>query len=317
MTTPPYTNGSWMMVLPALVSGSELILTAKFDTQEVFDVAAKHAPTHAFFVPTQFQALVDARDYSARLFEPFRCLITAGAPMPEKLKQRILEDAPGRLYELWGLTEVVATINSPWELHDFSNSVGRPLPFSEIRLIDESEQEIVLPGTGEIVARSQSQMLGYWVQPALNEAIRWLDRDGNSFMRTGDVGEIDAQGRLYIRGRIKDMIISGGINVYPADIEDRLREHPAVGDAAVISVADDKWGETPVAFVRLRENAQTDGPSIIEWSKDRLAKFQRLSDVVVSEADFPRNTLGKVLKNDLRDQYESFAKRRRDKGAGI
>ena len=314
LTTPPYTNGSWMMVLPSLVSGSELILASKFDVDDVFDVVAMHAPTHAFFVPTQFQALVEAKSYSNDVFAPFRCLITAGAPMPEKLKQQILADAPGRLYELWGLTEVVATISSPWELHDSSNSVGRPLPLSEIRLIDEDENEIDLPGTGEIVARSQYQMVGYWRQPELNASIQWTSSDGTSFMRTGDIGEIDAQGRLYIRGRIKDMIISGGINVYPADIEDKLREHPAISDAAVIGIADEKWGETPVAFVRLRQGSDDTPENILHWSKSHLAKFQRVSDIIVSADDFPRNTLGKVLKNQLRDHYHALVIDRKTKG---
>lgn len=314
LTTPPYTNGSWMMVLPSLISGSELILASKFDVDDVFDVVAKHAPTHAFFVPTQFQALVDSKQYSSEVFSPFRCLITAGAPMPVKLKQQILADAPGRLYELWGLTEVVATISSPWELHESANSVGRPLPLSEIRLIDEDDCEIDLPGTGEIVARSQYQMIGYWGQPELNASIQWIGRDGASFMRTGDIGEIDAQGRLYIRGRIKDMIISGGINVYPADIEDKLREHPAISDAAVIGVADEKWGEVPVAFVRLRAGSDDTPESMLHWSKAHLAKFQRISEIIASADDFPRNTLGKVLKNDLRDQYRALVTSRETKG---
>ncbi|NIB44913.1 acyl--CoA ligase [Pseudomaricurvus alkylphenolicus] len=305
LSTPPYTNGSWMMVLPALVTGSTVVLMKNFDLSNFFALTERHKPTHAFIVPTQFQMIVEYPEYTPSLFDSFECMITAGAPMPPTLKQQVMADAPGRLYELWGLTEVVATVITPEQMQEKADSVGRALPLSEIRLIGEDDREVNLPGTGEIVARSAYQMMGYWNRAEQNADIQWTADDGSTFMRTGDIGEIDEQGFLYIRGRVKDMIISGGINVFPVDIENVLRNHPALQDATVIGVPHQKWGETPVAYVRCNGNSNLDKQELLEWANDRLSKFQRLSDIVLFLSDFPRNTLGKVLKNELRSLYRA------------
>ena len=304
LTTPPYTNGSWMVVLPAFFTGAHVCLEPGFNVERFFTQCRTVKPTHAFIVPTQFQMIVDAPGFSPSIFESFHCMITAGAPMPADLKNKILDWAPDSLFELWGLTEVVATVIYPHEILTLRDSVGRALPFSELKLIDTHDREVVLPGSGEIVARSIYQMEGYWNRPKLNQEIQWFDQNGQSFMRTGDIGEIDEDGYLHIRGRVKDMIISGGLNVFPVDIEEVLRGHPRIEDAAVIGVPHKKWGETPVAYV-IADDPGIDTGDLIAWANDRLSKFQRLSDAVISVGDFPRNTLGKVLKRELIDDYTS------------
>ena len=302
VSTPPYTNGSWIMLLPALVTGASVFLTPRFESGTFQDACRSWKPTHAFIVPTQFQMLFEWKGFDTSCLESYKCMLTAGAPMPPEMKIRIMQAAPNRLYELWGLTEVAATFLRPDEMVKRPDSVGRALPLSEIRLIDNSDREVPTPGVGEIVARSCYQMVRYWGAPELNKEILWKSSDGISFMRTGDVGEFDAEGYLYIRGRVKDMIISGGLNVFPIDIENTLRTHDAITDAAVIGVPDTKWGEVPVAFVRF-VGSDLDTQEVLRWANDRLSKFQRLVDVVLMQADFPRNTLGKVLKGELAHSY--------------
>ncbi|MEQ8261932.1 class I adenylate-forming enzyme family protein [Pseudohaliea sp.] len=306
VSTPPYTNGSWMIILPALATGACIFLSRGFEVERFLATCSEWGPTHAFIVPTQFQLLFDSGLYRPELMESFSCMITAGAPMPPAMKARLMAELPDRLYELWGLTEVAATVIRPDEMLQRPDSVGRALPLSEFRLIDESGSEVAKPGIGEIVARSRYQMARYWGGGDLNEGIRWESEDGKSFMRTGDIGEFDELGYLYIRGRVKDMIISGGLNVFPIDIENTLRTNDAVTDAAVIGVPDPKWGEVPVAFVRSElEELDTDG--VREWANGRLSKFQRLQKVVHWRSDFPRNTLGKVLKRELVEVFMASA----------
>ena len=144
-------------------------------------------------------------------------------------------------------------------------------------------------------------MSGYWNRPDANREVVWTDGDGRHYIRTGDIGEFDAAGFLRLRGRKKDMLISGGLNVYPVDIEAVLLEHPAVDEVAVFGIDDVRWGEVPVAVVRLYHATSIDG--LAEWASDRLAKHQRLRDIRAWPSPFPRNTLGKVLKNQLRDAY--------------
>lgn len=303
VSTPPYTNGSWMILLPALVTGASVYLCKQFELATFLDTCRDWRPTHAFIVPTQFQMLFDWEGFDPNLMKSYECMITAGAPMPPSMKERIMRELPDRLYELWGLTEVAATVLRPSEMRQRPDSVGRALPLSEFRLIDESDREVAKPGTGEIVARSCYQMARYWGSEELNEDIRWEAENGTSFMRTGDIGEFDAQGYLYIRGRVKDMIISGGLNVFPVDIENTLRTHADISDAAVVGIPDTKWGEVPVAFVRSGDRGLNDA-EVLEWANERLSKFQRIRAVVIMDEDFPRNTLGKVLKRQLVDSYD-------------
>ena len=303
VSTPPYTNGSWMILLPALATGASVYLSSAFELEGFLRTCSDWKPTHAFIVPTQFQMLFDSETYDPRLMESFRCMITAGAPMPPAMKERIMRELPDRLYELWGLTEVAATVLRPEEMQVRPDSVGRAIPLSEFRIIDEEDREVSKPGTGEIVARSLYQMTQYWGSAELNDGLRWEADDGSSFMRTGDIGEFDAQGYIYIRGRVKDMIISGGLNVFPIDIENTLRTHTDISDAAVVGIPQAKWGEVPVAFIRCSEGG-LDTAEVLDWANERLSKFQRLRDVVIVHDDFPRNTLGKVLKRLLVESYD-------------
>ncbi|MDJ0654627.1 MAG: AMP-binding protein [Xanthomonadales bacterium] len=298
---PMHSNGAWLSWCPAKWCGATTVILPQFSPEAFIEVIQRHRPTHGFVVPAMCGALLDHPDIEQAGLECFECALTAGSPMPAAMKQAMRRLTGDGLWELWGLTEGVITMINPSQLAERPDSVGRPVHGCEIRLIDDEDNDVTFSGTGEIVGYSGGLMSGYWNRPDANAEILWRGETGRTFIRTGDIGEFDSEGFLTLRGRAKDMIISGGVNVYPVDIESVLLTHDAVVDAAVIGVEHEKWGETPVGFVR------TDGAVVAEdlkqWANDKLAKHQRLRDLVIYPGDFPRNTLGKVLKNELRDAY--------------
>jgi acyl-CoA synthetase (AMP-forming)/AMP-acid ligase II len=182
------------------------------------------------------------------------------------------------------------------------DTVGTPVLGFEIAIVDEEGRELPRGETGEIAGYGAGIMAGYHGRPEQTEALIWRDGRGRTFIRSGDIGRLDADGFLSIVDRKKDMIISGGFNVFPRDIEEIVAQHPAVADVTVIGVPHDKWGETPLALVIPREGHPVEAPAILAWANERLAKHQRL-DRVELRTDFPRNALGKVLKKDLRVPY--------------
>ncbi len=303
IATPPSSNGTMLFVLPTVLQGGACLLMDRFSPEAFFDTVARNAPTHAFLVPVQFKALFEHERLADADLSSLRCLLSAGSTMPAGVKQRVLETAAHCFHELWGFTEGVGTVIFPGEVAARPLSVGRPLSGTEIRLIDEKGVELAPPACGEIVGRSTGMMLGYLNRPDANEEIRWTDAQGAVFLRTGDIGEIDTEGFLTVRGRAKEMIISGGLNVYPIDIEAALRTHPEVIDAAVVGVPDERWGEVPVAFVICAPQAGVSTRAVMDWVNARVAKHQRIADLVVATTDFARNALGKVLKNELRSAY--------------
>jgi long-chain acyl-CoA synthetase len=185
---------------------------------------------------------------------------------------------------------------------DKLHTVGRPAPGTEIRLVDDAGREVARGEAGEVVGRSRAMMTGYHGRPDLTAKAEWRDAEGNRYIRTGDVGRFDEDGFLILVDRKKDMIISGGFNVYPADLEAVLREHPDVAEAAVIGVPSQRWGETPVAFVVARPGAACDAGAVMAWANARVGKVQRLSDVKVVP-ELPRSSIGKVMKRALRENY--------------
>jgi acyl-CoA synthetase (AMP-forming)/AMP-acid ligase II len=219
------------------------------------------------------------------------------------LKRELLDRWPGRLVDIYGMTEggcsfLLDAGRFPDKLH----TVGRPAPDNDVRIIDEDGRELPKGATGEIVGRNLYMMSGYYKRPDATEAMYWRDPDGRVFHRTGDVGRFDEDGFLVLLDRRKDVIISGGQNVYAADLEAVLAAHPDVADVAVIGVPSDAWGETPLAFVVGRPGSGLDAPALRDWANARVGKMQRLSAVEL-RAELPRSPLGKVLKRELRAPY--------------
>lgn len=296
---PIHSNGAWLSWAPAMWIGARTIVLPQFSAEEYLRIVEVHAPTHGFAVPTMAQALLAHPRIEQTGLGCFRTLITAGSTMPEATKQDLQRLTHDRLYELWGLTEGVATIIQPEDMRTRPCSVGRPMLGCDIRLVDAGGNDVTGVAPGEIVGRSAAMMSGYWNRPDANAGILWHDAAGIPFIRTGDIGEFDDAGFMTLRGRIKDMIVSGGLNVYPIDIEALLLRHPDVADAAVTGIPDPRWGESPAAFVRLRDAAAIDAEDLLAWANPLLARHQRIAELHVLAGDFPRNTMGKVVKRDL------------------
>jgi long-chain acyl-CoA synthetase len=195
-----------------------------------------------------------------------------------------------------GGTCVLIAHQHPDKLH----TVGQPAPAHDIRLIDEQGVEVSTGTTGEVVGNSPAMMSGYFGQPEKTAEAEWFAPDGKRFIRTGDLGCFDAEGFLTLLDRKKDMIISGGFNIYPSDLEAVLIQHPAVAEAAVVGVASERWGESPAGFVVLKTPiARAD---LLQWFNERIGKTQRLVALEIVDA-LPRSAIGKVLKRELRDQF--------------
>jgi acyl-CoA synthetase (AMP-forming)/AMP-acid ligase II len=225
------------------------------------------------------------------------------APFHASLKADILKRWPGGLTEFYGMTEgggscILAAHLFPDKLH----TVGQPAEGHTILLIDEDGKPVPQGEAGEVVGRSGSMMNGYHNQPAKTREAEWYDDQGRRHIRTGDIGRFDADGFLTLFDRKKDMIITGGFNVYPSDMEAVLRKHEDIADCAVIGVPSEAWGETPVAVIVLRAGARADAEAVREWVNAQVGKTQRLSDIVAVD-ELPRSAIGKILKRELRDQF--------------
>jgi acyl-CoA synthetase (AMP-forming)/AMP-acid ligase II len=303
LATPPSSNGTMIMLLPAIFAGAASIITRSVAPDQFFELLPRQRPTHTFLVPTQLAAIFMDERAEQTDFSVMRCMLSAGAPIPPNVRRRMLSLAGHCFYELWGFTEGVTTVMVPEDAAEHPHSVGRAAPGTELRVIDAEGVELPSPATGELVGRSIMMMQGYLNRPDANAEIRWRDPQGTTFLRTGDIGSIDADGFVTLRGRIKDVILSGGLNVYPSDIETVMLEHPLVADVAVIGVAHEKWGEVPVALVIAKSGNEVDAAALKEWTNARVAKHQRVTDIVLRTEDFPRNALGKVLKAQLRANH--------------
>ena len=310
LSTPLYSNTTLVSFFPSIALGGCVVLMAKFDALKFLTLAARHRATHAMLVPVQYQRIMDLPEFDRFDLSSFKMKFCTSAPFSAALKQRVLERWPGGLVEYYGMTEgggtcVLQAHKHPDKLH----TVGRPVPGHDIRLIDDQGKEVAPGEAGEVVGRSPATMMsGYHNQPGKTSEAEWYAPDGKRFIRTGDIGRFDADGFLTLFDRKKDMIISGGFNIYPSDLEAVLREHPDVADAAVVGVPSERWGETPIAFVVARPGAQNGGEQIAAWTNERLGKTQRLSALELVDS-LPRSAIGKVLKRELRDQYTAQARK--------
>ena len=304
-STPLYSNTTLVSFFPALAGGGTLVLMSKFDAAEFVALAQRHRATHAMLVPVQYQRIMDLPDFDEHDLSSFRMKFATSAPFSAALKADILRRWPGGLIEFYGMTEGGGTcMLLAHQFPDKLHTVGQPAPGHDIRLIDEHGVEVPRGEIGEVVGRSPAMMNGYYGQPQKTAEAEWRDRDGNRYIRTGDVGRFDAEGFLTLLDRRKDMIISGGFNVYPSDLEAVLFQHEAVQEAAVVGVASRQWGETPIAFVVLKKGRSDSGEGIRLWANERLGKTQRLAALEVRD-ELPRSSIGKVLKRELRDRYQA------------
>ena len=310
LSTPLYSNTTLVSFFPTLALGGAVVLMKKFDAKAYLELAQAHRVTHTMLVPVQYGRLMAHPDFDSYDLSAFRMKFCTSAPFAGALKAEILRRWPGGLVEYFGMTEgggSCALVAHEWP--DKLHTVGRPIPGHDIRLIDEDGREVPVGEAGEIVGSSGAIMNGYHNQPGKTSEATWMSPDGKRFIRTGDVGRFDEDGFLTLMDRKKDMIISGGFNIYPSDLEAVVKQHPDVADAAVVGVPSEQWGETPVAYVVPRPGATGDAPdpaSLKAWVNERLGKTQRLADVRLID-ELPRSHIGKVLKRELRDAYVAQA----------
>ena len=303
-STPLYSNTTMVAFLAPLLAGGSVRVMGKFDAARWLAHAEEDRTTLTMLVPVQYQRLMDAPELVDTDLSALALKYCTSAPFSPVLKREVLDRMPGALIEIYSMTEGGLVCLLPaHEFPDKLHTVGRPAPGSEIKVLDDEDREVA-PGTpGNLVGRSATMMSGYRNQPGKTQDGYWTDPETNEvWQRMGDIGRVDADGFVELVGRAKDMIISGGFNIYPVDLENELEKEPGVAEAAVIGVASRKWGETPVGFVRLAD-AGSDTETILAAVNARLGKTQRLAQLHAIE-EMPRSHIGKLLKTELRAEAE-------------
>jgi acyl-CoA synthetase (AMP-forming)/AMP-acid ligase II len=291
-------NGAFLTLMPAMFLGTPYILMKQFDPEALIELIAREKVTHIKMVPSQIIALLHAPNFSYDKLQSLEMLGSVGAPLHLEHKMELARVLPNRFYELYGLTEGFMTILDKYDFDRKPNSVGIPPSFMEMRIERPSGEQCAPHEVGEIVGRGPMTMPGYYKRPDLTaKAIV------NGWLHSGDLGYLDEDGFLYLVDRQKDMIISGGVNVYPRDIEEILVQHTAVREAAVFGIPDSKWGETPMAAVILNQPGSISETDLLAWVNERVeARFQKLTGIHFM-TEFPRSTAGKTLKRIMREPY--------------
>ena len=286
--------------------GGTIVLHRSFDAQEVIRTIERERITAIHLVPTMVQALLDAPNIGQHDLSSLQMLMYAAAPMPVPLLKRALQVFGPIMYNGFGQTEInlMSVLHPHQHLLEGSpeqtarlGSVGQPHPRCEIRIVDDEGRECAAGVAGEITARSETAMVGYW-----NNSTATADTVRDGWVHTGDVGYLDDQGYLFLVDRKKDMIITGGENVYSREVEDTLLAHAAVADVAVIGVPDEKWGEAVTAIVVLRPGQHALEQELIAHCKTRIASYKCPRTVELVDA-LPRLPTGKLNKVELRKQY--------------
>jgi long-chain acyl-CoA synthetase len=286
---------SVMTLLPLMV-GCTVVYTARFIPAKLFKLLRDHRPTVFVAIPSMYGALGAAKSAEADAFQSVKYLVSGGEPLPEAVFTRFVERFGVRINEGFGMTETAAATNwcRPEEYRP--KSVGRALPGVRERIVDIVSGVDLPPGQeGELRISGPNVMKGYYNLPAETAAAF----DEQRFLRTGDMARLDVDGHLYITGRLKEMLIVGGENVFPREIEDVLNRHPAVADSGVTGVIDPVRGELPVGFVELRESFAVTPRQLVAWCREHLPGYKAPRDVVILDR-LPRNATGKIMRRELK-----------------
>jgi len=313
LTVPLYHVAGIQAMLAAVYGGRTLVLMRQFETQEWMETVQREQVTRAMLVPTMLKRIIDAPDFTRYNLGSLKVLTYGAAPMPFEVISKAIEVMPRvKFINAFGQTETASTITAlgpedhviegtgeerEKKLKRLTSSIGRPLPDVEVKIVDEQGAEVPVGEAGEITARGPRVMSGYWRDEQKTAQV--ITPDG--WLHTGDMGWVDGEGYIYLAGRGDDMIIRGGENISPEEIENALYSHPKIEEAAVIGVPDPEWGQEPMAFVVLKSGENATEGDIIGYCKSGMG-FKRPRAVVFLDS-LPRNPMGKVLKRELRDQY--------------
>ena len=314
LTVPLYHVAGMQALLAAIYGGRTLAMMRQFDTEEWLKTVHKEKATRAMLVPTMLKWVIDHPDFNKYDLSSLKVITYGAASMPLEVIKKAIELMPGvRFINAFGQTETASTITAlgpedhiitgteeekEKKLKRLASSIGRPLPDVEMTIVDEDGNELPPGEVGEIVARGPRVMSGYWKDP--EKTAQSLTKEG--WLRTGDIGYRDEEGYFYLVGRGDDLIIRGGENISPEEIENILYSHPKVEEAAVIGVPDPEWGQQPRAIVVLKKGETATAEEIMEFCHERLASFKQPRSIVFVDA-LPRNPMGKILKRVLREQY--------------
>lgn len=307
MVAPLYHMAAGMCSLATIVQGGPILLHRDFNPMAILDDMESGQVTHALLIPVMVNFLLQMPGVENRDFNNIRGIIYGASPMPVEVLRKAMEVFRCDFIQGYGQTESSAVLcvlrpedhvldGTPEQLKRLG-SAGREVFGTEVRVVNEAGKGVTPGEIGEVIGRGNNVMKGYWKMP---EATAQTIRDG--WLHTGDLATVDEAGYVYILDRVKDMIISGGENIYSREVEEVLYQHPAIADAAVIGVPDGQWGETVKAFVVLREGAAAAAEEIIDFTRGRLAGFKRPRSIDFVES-LPRNLSGKVLKKVLREPY--------------
>jgi fatty-acyl-CoA synthase len=302
----PLTHSAGVLTWPILSLGGEIVIMPEPDLGEFLRLIERHRITHAFLPPTVIYGLLDHPDLDATDLSSLRCLWYGAAPMSPTRLREALERIGPVLGQLFGQTEapnMIATMAPADHFREDGSvaverlsSAGRPSPLTQVAVMDESGALLPRGERGEIVVRGPLVMAGYHENPSATEEV-----SAHGWHHTGDIGYLDAENFLFIVDRAKDMIITGGFNVYSAEVEQALREHGAVQDCAVLGLPDEKWGERVTAVVQLRAGGRAEPDELAAFVKERLGSVKAPKQLEIW-SDLPRSKIGKVLKPEIRKQ---------------
>ena len=311
ITVPFYHIAGLQAALAAVYGGRTLVVMRQFEPGEWLSLAHENQVNRAMLVPTMLKHLMAHPDFSDFDLSSLSVITYGAAPMPLEVIRQAIDKFPGaRFINAFGQTETASTITmlppddhvldgSPEEIETKLKrltSIGKPLDDVEVKIVDEAGETVAVDETGEIVARGSRMMAGYWQQEsATRDTLR------NGWIYTGDLGYQDQDGYIFLSGRAKDFIKRGGEMISPEEVEQVLRSHPELDDAAVIGVPDVEWGEEVRAVVVGRSDLVTED-QIIKFCREKLAGYKRPRSVVFV-GELPRNVMGKVLKRDLREEF--------------
>lgn len=289
------------LTLVPMLFGCKAVYSARFVPKKIVGLIKKHRPTIYLAIPSMYNAMLTVKDASQEDFASFRLLLSGGEPLPEDVRFRFAERFNQSIVEAYGLTETAPGTNVLLPGENRAGTVGRAIPGVIEVIVDPATQETLPHSTdGELRIKGPNIMKGYLgLEEETREAF-----DENGFFKTGDMAQIDADGFLKITGRIKEMMIVGGENVFPREIEEVLNAHPAVHDSGVIGQADPMRGEVPVGFVELEEDQSVDPDEVIRWCRDKLPGYKVPRRIEILDA-LPRNGTGKIMRRALSPKLDT------------